>query len=144
MSAVRGFGEHPGRIRLEADLVQERRELDARPLRAADHSMVELEGIELGGSPLHAAIGGAFDEMNSRYRWESLDIFHREQEGSLHQTVDQEPVLGRIDQRQASVITLEKQPVGRDDSGLMLQWREGDALNPTIWRKSSLASGARA
>jgi hypothetical protein len=88
--------------------------------------MIELQRIHLRGAPLHAAIGRAFDEVNARHRWKAHDVFHGENERTLDQTMDHQPVLIRIDVRPACMMALEKQAVRCDDAMQVLQRRKAD------------------
>jgi hypothetical protein len=88
--------------------------------------MRELQRIELRRAPFHAAIGRAFNEMDARDGWKTLDVFHRQQQGPTDKPVDHQPVLLRIYGRAAAVVTLEEQAIGGDDPGLILQRRKAD------------------
>ena len=114
--AVGAFDHDPLRLLLDADLFQQRGEPDAGPFRAADHAVGELQRIDLRGAPLHAAVGRAFDEMDARHRRKAHDVVHRQQQRTLDQAVDHQPVLVRIDVRPPGVIALEEQAVRRDDA----------------------------
>ena len=126
MRGVGAFDQRPLGFFLEADLFQQRRQLDAGPFRAADHAVGELQRIELRRAPFHAAIRRALDEVDARHRRKALDVLHGQQQRPVDEAVDHQPVLLRIDRGAAAVVALEEQAVGGDDAGLILQRREAD------------------
>ncbi len=112
---VGAFRHHPLRLFLEPDFVEQGRQLDAGPFRATDHAMGKLQRVELRAAPFHAAVGGAFDEVNSRSCGKSHDIVHRQHERAFDQPVNQQAVLARVDVGAAGMVTLEEQSVRRDN-----------------------------
>src|SRR5690606_32630647 len=71
-----------------------------------------------------ATIPRAFNEMRARDLRESLDVVERESKRTIHESVDHQAMLGRIDDGDARVMPLEVQVTRRDRSGEILQWRE--------------------
>ena len=66
--------------------------------------------------PLHPGVGATLDEMDSRNRWQTHQIIHREDHRGLHQSVDHETVLGGVDVVPPLVVALEVKPGRRDDA----------------------------
>ena len=126
MRAVGALDHDPARLLLDPDLFQQRRQPHAGPFRAADHAVGELQGIELRGAPLHAAIGAAFDEMDARDLRKAHDVLHRQQQRPLDEAVDHQAMFCRIDIRASGMMALEEQAVRRDDAVQVLQRREAD------------------
>ncbi len=124
--AVGAFGEHEGRLRVDPDLVEQRRERHAGPLAASDHAVRVLHRGHGDLRPLHAGVGAAFDEVDARHRRKAHQVIEREQPRIFHHAVDHQPVLVRIDVGHAGVMTLEVQTRGRDDAEEVLQRRERD------------------
>jgi hypothetical protein len=81
-----------------------------------EHSVGELHRNLRGLTPLHSRIGPALDEMNPRRGWKTHELIHGEDELAPDRTVDQQPVIGRIDRGKARVMALEVQSIGGDDS----------------------------
>ena len=123
---VGAFDHCPLRFLLDADFLEQGRELHASPFRATDHAVVELQRVELRRAPLHAAVGGTLDEVNARHRREADNVLHRQQQRTFDEAMDHQLVLLRIDVGAAGMIALEKQPVRRDDAVEVLQRREAD------------------
>ena len=83
--------------------------------------MRELAAIELGAAPFHAGIGGAFEEIDPVLARKPHDVFHGEDELLVDETVDHQPVHGRIDLRDAGMMTLEAEAIRRDDAVKLMQ-----------------------
>src|SRR4029079_12708788 len=88
--------------------------------------MVELQRIDLRSAPLHAAVGGTFDEMDPRRRWKANDVLHGEDQRTFDEAMDHQPVLVRIDVGPPGMMAFEKQAMWRDDAVQVLQRREAD------------------
>jgi hypothetical protein len=78
-------------------------------------------------APVARGVAGTLEEVDARYRREADEIVHREDEGPLHQPVQHQPVLRRVDVRHATVLTLEDRAGGRDDTVQVLEGRERHA-----------------
>src|SRR5258708_3095449 len=64
----------------------------------------------------------ALDEMSAGYGRQALEIVHGETQRTIHQAVDCEAMLRRIDVGQVGGVLLhEVEPGRRDDSGIILQ-----------------------
>jgi hypothetical protein len=83
-----------------------------------------------------SAVAAAFDEGNARLHRISRQCLKREDEGSPHQSMDDQPVPVRIDVWNAGVATFEVKPRGRDHSIQQVQRRScrADTLRRRIGR----------
>ena len=113
---VGAFGQDPFGFFLETDFVEQGRQLDAGPLRAADHAVRELQRVELCAAPFHAAVGRTLDEINPRDGRKAHDVVHRQYQRPFDKAVDQEAVLMRIDVGAAAMVALEEQSIGRNNA----------------------------
>ena len=112
---VGALGHHPFRARLDAGLVEQRREPHAGPFRTRDQAVnrlrvarLRLRGVE------RARIAGAFDEGDARLHRVARQRLEREHQRPFHQAVDQQPVLVGIDIGRAGMAAVEMQAVRRD------------------------------
>ena len=77
------------------------------------------------------AVGMALHEMNPGYRRQALQIVHAETQRTIHQAVDRQAMLLRIDLGEVGGVLLHEVEVGRcDDSAIILKRRvESDVIN---------------
>ena len=101
---------------LHADLVQQGGEQHPGPLAAGQHAVAELQAVHLRTAPLHAAVGGAFQEADHAHRGEAHQVVHGEDDRAFHHAVNHQPVLLRVDIRQARMKTLEDDPGRGNDA----------------------------
>ena len=123
---VGALGQNPFRIRFDARLFQQQFERHAGVLHAMHHAVGVLDAVELGAAPLHAGIGGAFQEMDAIDARQALDVLERENQRLVDQTMQHQPVIVRIDFGDAAMVTFEAQTVRRDDAVEFVQRRERD------------------
>jgi hypothetical protein len=126
---VSPFRQHPFAVGLHAGFFQQVAQRHTGIDHVVDHAVGELAAIQLRAAPLHAAIGRAFEEVDPVFAREALQVLHGEDQRRVDQAVDHQPVIGRIDDRRAAMVTLEAQPVRRDDAVKLMQRREVDRGN---------------
>jgi hypothetical protein len=125
---IRAFGKDPGGIRPNPRFFQQKPQRHAGIDDVVDHPMGELAAVQLRPAPFHARIRRAFEEIGPVLPREAHDVFHREHQRRVHQPVDHQPVLPRVDLGDAGMVAFETQPVGRDDPLHLVQRREVDEL----------------
>src|SRR6266481_7644274 len=77
------------------------------------------------------AVCMALQEMNPGYGRQALEVVQGETQRTIHQAVDREAMLLRIDLGEVGGVLLHEVEVGRrDDSAVILKWSvEGDVIN---------------
>ena len=123
---VGAFRQHPFRVRLDARPRRAAAQRHAGVLHAMHHAVGVLAAVELRAAPLHAGIGGAFEEIDPVDARKALEIVEREDQRLVDQAVHHQPVVVRIDLGDAAVMALEAEPVRRDDAVELVQRREAD------------------
>ena len=93
---LRAFGDEPRCAAFQAALLEQRREEHAGPFGAARHAVRFLNGLR---AP-RRSIPCALDEMQAGHGREALQVVHGERQRTVHQAVDHEAMLARIDVRQ--------------------------------------------
>ena len=126
----RGIGplrQDPPPTRFDPDLAQDGGERHSGPFGAAGPAVGELHrGAHRGLGPLREGIPGALQEVGHRDRGKALEVVHREERGALDQAMDQEPMLARVDGRDAPEVDLVEEGIGRDGAGHVSQGGEAD------------------
>ena len=79
-----------------------------------------------GFRPLREGIAGALQEVGHGDGGEALQVIHREERGPLDQAMDHQPVLARIDGRNATERDLVEEGIGRERPVQIGQGREAD------------------
>jgi hypothetical protein len=69
------------------------------------------------------AVARTFQKINVRLGRKADNVVHRENERPLDKTVEQQPMLIRIDRRHPGMMPLEMQTIRRDDPMQVLPWR---------------------
>ena len=92
---LRPFRDEPGCAAFQAALLEQRGQEHAGPFGAARHAVRFLHGLR---SP-RRSIPRALDEMNAGDGREALQVLHGEGQRTVHQAVDHQTVLPRIDVR---------------------------------------------
>ena len=123
---VAAFRHDPFCIRLEAGLLKQNLQRHAGILHAMHHAVSVLAAIELGAAPFHAGIGGTFEKIDLVDARQPHELVEREDQRLFDEAVQHQPIVGRIDLRNAAVMPLEAQSIRRDDSVELMQWREAD------------------
>src|SRR5207248_9141386 len=85
--SIRALGNNPTSLWLNAGFFQNVFQWHARPFRIAKQTVAALDGFTGTTLMLAPAVAGALDEMNSRQGWKSSQIFQREDERPLDQTI---------------------------------------------------------
>src|SRR5204863_1702638 len=93
-------------------------------LDAMHHAVSVLAAVQLRAAPFHAGVCRAFEEMDAVDAWKALQVREREDQFFLDETMNDQPVVFRIDLRDAAMMALEAQPVRRDDAVKLVQRRE--------------------
>src|SRR2546422_2842627 len=89
-------------VTLHADGLQQRGQLDSRPLAGAGEAMRVLHReVRIHLKPEIVAVSGAFEKRESRDGGQALQVVQGEDQRPLDEPVNQQPVAGRIDQRDA-------------------------------------------
>ena len=105
---VGAFGDDPAGRWVDAGLVEQGRELNPGPLRAAENAVdggyVERQRLR---RVERLAVAAAFDERDTRLHRIAVQRLERENEGPFHQSMDEQAVLLRIDVGNAGVAALE-------------------------------------
>lgn len=73
--------------------------------------MALLHGCRQPFAPVGQRVAGAFHEVEALHRWIPNQVIHREDERIIHQTVDGQSVLVRIDTRYTIVMAFENRPL---------------------------------
>ena len=71
--------------------------------------------------PLAAAVAGTLEKVDPRHRWQPAEVIHRQNERSIDQAMNGQPMFSRIDVRYARVVPFEVERRGRDDADGVLQ-----------------------
>ena len=116
------------RLRREARLVEQCRERHARPLAARQQAVRLLHVPRHRAAPVARGVPGALEEIDARHGRKADEIVHREDERPLHQPVQHQPVLRRIDVGHPAVLALEGHAGRSDDAVQVLERRERHAL----------------
>ena len=93
-------------------------------LHAMHHAVGVLAAIELGAAPFHAGIGRAFEKIDPVDARQPLEVVQREDQRLVDEAVHHQPVVARVDLRDAAMMALEAEPVRRDDAVELMQRRE--------------------
>ncbi len=96
-AVVGAFGDHPLGLRLQFHAGQQRGQRHTGPLGTAEETVAILDCGQRGEARLAHVVAGALEEIDSRDRRQSPNLLHREHQRLLHQSMDQQRVLGRID-----------------------------------------------
>jgi hypothetical protein len=111
---IGAFGQKPRRLRIDASLLQQGGEQHPGPFRVGNKTVQRLRGH------LHRLIGehrrriaAAFEEMRARDHRVTRQRLQGVDQRLLHQPVDEELVLRRIDIGNAGMADREEQAVGR-------------------------------
>ena len=89
-----------------------------------NHAMRVLAAIELGTSPFHARIGRAFEKIDLVDPRQPLELVKCEDERFFNKAMQHQPIVRRINPRDAAVVTFKAKPVGGNDSVELVQRRE--------------------
>ena len=91
-----------------------------------DHAVGELGAVQLRPRPFHAAVRGAFEEIDAVLARETLEVVIGEDQRLIDQPVDHQPVvlLGQFDG--PGMMTLEADAVRRDNAVKLVNRREVD------------------
>ena len=108
------LGHDPAGFLLDAALLEQHRQKDARPFAAAGSSVDQLNGLAVRAAQ-RTAVGIALEEMDARYRGHSLQLVERELEGTIHHTVQQQTMLLRIEIGDPLDVIHQKVKTGRRD-----------------------------
>src|SRR5262245_54688304 len=88
------------------------------------HAVGVLAAVELRAAPFHAGVRRAFENVDAVDARKALQLGEREDQRPLDQAMYDQPIVFRIDLRDAGVMALEAQPARRDDAVELVQRRE--------------------
>ncbi len=108
-------------------LVEQRGQQHARELAARDHAVRVLHRRHGHIGPLHAAVGTALDEVNTRNRRKPHHIVHRQHQRTLDQAMNHQSMLLGVNLWHTGVMPLEVHAARRDNAEQILQRSEADA-----------------
>ena len=131
---IGALGDHPARGRIDAGLVEQRREFDAGPFRTAEEAVNrgDAERLRLWGVEC-PAVAGALNEGDARLHRVAMQRLEREHKRAPDQPMDDEPVLVGIDVGDAGMAALEVQAAGRDHPVEQVQ-RRARRADTRQWR----------
>jgi hypothetical protein len=92
------------------------RQQHAGPLAAARQAVAQLHVRRTGRRPLPRAVARTLDEVEAGHRGHPHQLVHLEDERTIDEPVDREPVTVRVDRRHARVVALEVEAGRRDDA----------------------------
>ena len=118
---IGAFGHQPFGFKAQPRFLQNELQADPGPLRATQQADKVGGGlaVRLGID----GVAGTFDKVDSGFRWKAADVFHREDQRPVHQSMQHQPMLLRIDRGNAAMMALVEQSVRRDDAIEILQRR---------------------
>ena len=90
------------------------------------HTVRILAAVELRAAPFHPGVRGTFQKVDAVHAREALQVGERKDQILLDEAVDDQPVVFRIDLRDATVVTLEAEPARGDDTVKLVQRRKAD------------------
>src|SRR4051812_24501503 len=90
------------------------------------HAMGVLAAVELRALPFHPGICRTFEKMDAVDARQALEICEREDQRLFDQSVNDQPVVLRIDLGDAAMMALEAEAVRRDEAIELMQRREAD------------------
>ncbi len=93
---LRAFCNEPFCCALDAGLLEQRRQEHSGPFGTAGHPVGFLDGLRRGPR----AVARALDEVKAGDRREALQVVHGERQRTVHQAMDHQAMLLRIDIRQ--------------------------------------------
>ena len=105
-AGIGAFRDHPTGARLDTDFFEQERQGNPRPFAATDEAETTLNVGPGGCRPLRSAVAAALQYHDARYRRQPLDVGHRQGERPVHHAVNDQPMLGRIDEWNPGVMPL--------------------------------------
>jgi hypothetical protein len=123
---ISALGHQPFRARIDAGLVEQNRQRDARPFGVRHQPVDRLGGHLHGFAGEHRRrIAGAFHEVHARDQRIARQRLQSEFQRLAYLAVDDELVLGGIDVRHAAMIDGEVEAAGRDRAAEQMMRRAG-------------------
>src|SRR5438128_543583 len=127
MAGVGALRHQPAGVGLQAYLVQQHGQGHPCPFTATRKAVARLR-VRAGATlVLAGTVAGALDKVNAGNGRKATEVLHREDEGILHQAMDQQLMRGGIDRWHTRVMTLEMQRGWSDHAVRVLKRRPARA-----------------
>ncbi len=125
-TGIAAFGEEPLGLRIDADLVEQRRKQNAGPFRVGGQPVQRLRGhLHWLRGEHRCRVAAALDEPHARDHGVAVEVFEREDLRLPHHAVDHQAMLGGVDIRNAGVVDGEVQRRRRDAAVDQMMRRAG-------------------